>query len=214
MSASTTTHSPTTHPADAISLAAAPPSRGWAVSGIVAGLALTVRYLAGGREELRAAILEASPAKAKAALQAHLDDAVDVLFGCQLGGGTDINRGLAYAAGLVRRPDDTLLVLVTDLFEGGREAVRRFLNAPTKDDIVFLRRCGLKPVVVHGGGPQISKMLDRLDIPSEFKGGYRVNNFEGGRRCVGVARNGTVVEGPVGVFIQCCVLCNNRLCVV
>jgi Mg-chelatase subunit ChlD len=52
-------------------------------------------------------------------LTPHLDDPVDVLFGCQLGGGTDINRGLAYAAGLVRQPENTLLVLVTDLFEGG-----------------------------------------------------------------------------------------------
>ncbi len=46
-------------------------------------------------------------------------DPVDVLFGCQLGGGTDINRAVAYCAGLVTRPTETLLVLITDLYEGG-----------------------------------------------------------------------------------------------
>jgi VWA domain-containing protein len=48
-----------------------------------------------------------------------LHDPVEVLFGIQLGGGTDINRALAYCEGLISRPADTVLVLVTDLFEGG-----------------------------------------------------------------------------------------------
>ncbi len=52
-------------------------------------------------------------------LSEHLDDPVDLLFGIQLGGGTDIDRALAYAQGLVRAPHDTILVLVSDLFEGG-----------------------------------------------------------------------------------------------
>src|SRR4051812_800718 len=46
------------------------------------------------------------------------------------------------------------------------------------EDIVFLRMAGFKPVVVHGGGPQISRMLDRLGIESEFKGGLRVTTKE------------------------------------
>jgi Mg-chelatase subunit ChlD len=50
-----------------------------------------------------------------------LEDPVEVLFGTQLGGGTDINRALAYAQGLVRDPQDTILVLITDLFEGGNQ---------------------------------------------------------------------------------------------
>jgi acetylglutamate kinase len=45
-------------------------------------------------------------------------------------------------------------------------------------DIVFLRYAGLRPVVVHGGGPQISTMLKRLHIDSEFKGGLRVTDEE------------------------------------
>jgi Mg-chelatase subunit ChlD len=55
------------------------------------------------------------------------DDPVEVLFGVQLGGGTDINRALAYCQGLVSRPADTVLVLISDLYEGGvaEEMVRR-----------------------------------------------------------------------------------------
>jgi uncharacterized protein with von Willebrand factor type A (vWA) domain len=48
-----------------------------------------------------------------------LHDPVDLLFGVQLGGGTDINRALAYCQEQVRRPRETILVLVSDLFEGG-----------------------------------------------------------------------------------------------
>ena len=50
-----------------------------------------------------------------------LEDPVEVLFGTQLGGGTDINRALAYAQSVVREPQDTILVLITDLFEGGNQ---------------------------------------------------------------------------------------------
>jgi Mg-chelatase subunit ChlD len=55
-----------------------------------------------------------------------LDDPVELLFGTQLGGGTDINRAVAYCQSLVTRPTDTLLVLISDLYEGGsREALMR-----------------------------------------------------------------------------------------
>jgi acetylglutamate kinase len=46
------------------------------------------------------------------------------------------------------------------------------------EDVVFLRYAGLRPVVVHGGGPQISAHLDRLGIASEFRGGLRVTTPE------------------------------------
>lgn len=48
-----------------------------------------------------------------------LDDPVDVLFGTQLGGGTDINRALAYCQSKITRPADTVVVLISDLYEGG-----------------------------------------------------------------------------------------------
>jgi Mg-chelatase subunit ChlD len=49
----------------------------------------------------------------------QLHDPVDVLFGTQLGGGTDINRAIAYCQGIVTRPTDTIFVLISDLYEGG-----------------------------------------------------------------------------------------------
>jgi len=52
-------------------------------------------------------------------LTEELNDPVDLLFGTQLGGGTDINRALAYCQGLVGRPQETILVLISDLYEGG-----------------------------------------------------------------------------------------------
>jgi Mg-chelatase subunit ChlD len=56
-----------------------------------------------------------------------LQDPVDLLFGTQLGGGTDINRALAYCQQVITRPAQTILVLITDLFEGGnqQEMLRR-----------------------------------------------------------------------------------------
>lgn len=56
---------------------------------------------------------------AVADLSEELHDPVDLLFGAQLGGGTDINRALAYCQELISRPAQTLLFLITDLFEGG-----------------------------------------------------------------------------------------------
>jgi Mg-chelatase subunit ChlD len=57
----------------------------------------------------------------------EIDDPVDVLFGVQLGGGTDINRALAYCQGLIQQPADTVFVLISDLYEGGiaEEMLRR-----------------------------------------------------------------------------------------
>jgi Mg-chelatase subunit ChlD len=49
----------------------------------------------------------------------QLDDPVEVLFGTQLGGGTDINRALAYCQSLITRPSETVVVLISDLYEGG-----------------------------------------------------------------------------------------------
>lgn len=61
---------------------------------------------------------------------------------------------------------------------GGNAMTDDHLKAAFAEDIAFLRLAGFKPVVVHGGGPQISRMLERLDIPSEFQGGYRVTSTE------------------------------------
>ena len=54
-------------------------------------------------------------------LTEELHDPVDLLFGTQLGGGTDINRALSYCQGLIQRPQETILVLISDLYEGGNK---------------------------------------------------------------------------------------------
>ena len=89
------------------------------------------------------------------------------------------------------RPDQKAEVLVEALpwlqkFSGALVVVKYGGNAMVDDelkrafaqDMVFLHQVGLKPVVVHGGGPQINTMLDKLGIESEFRGGLRVTTPE------------------------------------
>lgn len=61
---------------------------------------------------------------------------------------------------------------------GGNAMTDEALKHAFAEDIVFLRLAGFKPVVVHGGGPQINSMLDRVGIESEFRGGLRVTTPE------------------------------------
>lgn len=61
---------------------------------------------------------------------------------------------------------------------GGNAMVDPALKRAFAQDILFMRQVGMRPVVVHGGGPQISAMLDRLGIASEFRGGLRVTTPE------------------------------------
>jgi acetylglutamate kinase len=75
---------------------------------------------------------------------------------------------------------------------GGHAMVDTELQRAFAADLVFLRYVGLHPVVVHGGGPQISAMLQRLGIASEFRGGLRVTSEE----AIDVVR--MVLVGQVG----------------
>ena len=75
---------------------------------------------------------------------------------------------------------------------GGNAMTDDLLKAAFAADMVFLRNCGIHPVVVHGGGPQISAMLTRLGIAGDFKGGFRVTTPE----VLDVAR--MVLFGQVG----------------
>jgi acetylglutamate kinase len=61
---------------------------------------------------------------------------------------------------------------------GGNAMVDDDLKRAFAEDTVYLRYAGIRPVVVHGGGPQISAMLEKLGIPSRFVGGYRVTTPE------------------------------------
>ncbi len=75
---------------------------------------------------------------------------------------------------------------------GGNAMTDDALREAFAADMVFLRNCGIHPVVVHGGGPQISAMLKRLGIAGDFKGGFRVTTPE----VLDVAR--MVLFGQVG----------------
>ena len=61
---------------------------------------------------------------------------------------------------------------------GGNALVDDELRRAFAEDMVFLRLAGIHPVVVHGGGPQITSMLDRLGMSGEFRGGLRVTTPE------------------------------------
>lgn len=61
---------------------------------------------------------------------------------------------------------------------GGNAMIDDELKRAFAEDMVYLRFAGVKPVVVHGGGPQITAELTRRGIPSEFRGGYRVTTAE------------------------------------
>ena len=75
---------------------------------------------------------------------------------------------------------------------GGNAMTDDTLRRAFAADMAFLRNCGIHPVVVHGGGPQISAMLKRLGIAGDFKGGFRVTTPE----VLDVAR--MVLFGQVG----------------
>ncbi|MGY1671126.1 acetylglutamate kinase [Geodermatophilus sp. SYSU D00710] len=84
---------------------------------------------------------------------------------------------------------------------GGHAMVDDACRRAFAEDMVFLRTCGILPVVVHGGGPQITGMLGRLGIDSEFRGGLRVTDEE----TVGVVRmvlTGQVTPEVVGLVNQ------------
>ena len=70
--------------------------------------------------------------------------------------------------------DDSIMVIKY----GGNAMIDDDLKRAFAADMVFLRTCGIKPVVVHGGGPQINSMLHRLEMEGEFRGGFRVTTPE------------------------------------
>jgi Mg-chelatase subunit ChlD len=100
-------------------------------------------------------------------LTKHLDDPVELLFGTQLGGGTDINKALGYTQGQIQTPSDTILVMITDLYEGGNE--REMLKK-----CASLKTSGVQLIVLLALSDEGSPMFDRsvasklasMDIPS------------------------------------------------
>jgi Mg-chelatase subunit ChlD len=100
-------------------------------------------------------------------LSEDLSDPVEVLFGVQLGGGTDIQRALTYCQSLVRQPHDTILILISDLYEGGnREEMLKRAAALVQAGVQVIALLALNddgaPSFDHGN----AAVLSGLGIPS------------------------------------------------
>jgi acetylglutamate kinase len=83
-------------------------------------------------------------------------------------------RILSEALPFLQRYDDQVIVVKF----GGHAMVDPKLAQQFARDMVMLKVCGLNPIVVHGGGPQINKMLDKLQVKAEFREGLRVTDDE------------------------------------
>ncbi len=85
---------------------------------------------------------------------------------------TETARILSEALPFLQRYDDQIVVVKY----GGHAMVDPELARKFARDMVMLKLCGIHPVVVHGGGPQINRMLDKLQVKSEFRDGLRVTD--------------------------------------
>ena len=100
-------------------------------------------------------------------LTEQLSDPVDLLFGTQLGGGTDIRKALAYAQGLITQPEDTIVILITDLIEGGSPAEMLQRMATIKSSgaqLITLLALNDKGAPMHDKG--MAEKLGILGIPA------------------------------------------------
>jgi Mg-chelatase subunit ChlD len=100
-------------------------------------------------------------------LSENLSDPVDLLFGIQLGGGTDIERALKYAQGLVRAPHDTIMVLISDLIEGGdREGMVARAAELVKSGVQVIALLALSDSGAPAFDAKIAGVLSAMGIPS------------------------------------------------
>ncbi|WP_298914568.1 acetylglutamate kinase [uncultured Algimonas sp.] len=112
-------------------------------------------------------------------------------------GGWTSAATLSRALPFIQRHADATIVVKF----GGHAMGTPELTAEFARDIVLLRQVGVRPVVVHGGGPQIGSMLRRLDIETKFKDGLRVSDME----TVGVAE--MVLSGAINKAIVSAINC-------
>lgn len=97
----------------------------------------------------------------------ELDDPVDLLFATQLGGGTDINKALGYAEGLIQNPSETILILISDLFEGGSEMELFRKVAQLKSlGIQFITLLALNDDGVPSYDKSVANHFASMEIPS------------------------------------------------
>jgi len=96
-----------------------------------------------------------------------LQDPVDVLFGTQLGGGTDINRAVSYCQGLIRKPEDTIFVLISDLYEGGdNRALLKRMGSLVQSGVQCVTLLALNDDGAPGFDHENAAKLAALGIPS------------------------------------------------
>lgn len=97
----------------------------------------------------------------------ELHDPVDLLFGTQLGGGTDINKALGYAQTLVQNPNDTILILISDLCEGGNvsELLRRAASIKSSG-IQFISLLALNDEGAPIYDKSVATQFSSIDIPT------------------------------------------------
>jgi hypothetical protein len=100
-------------------------------------------------------------------LTAELSDPVDLLFGIQLGGGTDIDRAVGYCQGFIKTPPKTLFILLTDLYEGGNQGslVRR-LGEMASSGVRALCLLALSDSGVPSYDQSLAKKLAAVGVPS------------------------------------------------
>jgi hypothetical protein len=97
----------------------------------------------------------------------QLDDPVELLFGLKLGGGTNIDRALGYCQQLVTRPRDTVLVLLTDLFEGGsKENMVRRVATLVNDGVEIVTLLALNDQGAPRFDRQLAQELVNLGVPA------------------------------------------------
>jgi hypothetical protein len=99
-------------------------------------------------------------------LTEDLKDPVDLLFGVQLGGGTDINKALGYCQQIITKPNDTILVLITDLYEGGNvQQMRLKIEEIVSSGVQMVCLLALDDSGAPSYDTQNARFLANLNVP-------------------------------------------------
>jgi Mg-chelatase subunit ChlD len=100
-------------------------------------------------------------------LTAELKDPIDLMFGTQLGGGTDIHKALTYTESLIQNPSETILILISDLFEGGNvgEMLKKASNI-RESGVTFIALLALSDQGKPSFDKSVAAQFANMDIPS------------------------------------------------
>ncbi len=98
-------------------------------------------------------------------LSEYLNDPVDLLFATELGGGTDIHKALVYTESLVRKPEDTIVILISDLFEGGnKEQMLKKVAQLQQSGVKFISLLALNDEGAPAYDRDLAEKLAAMDI--------------------------------------------------